>query len=99
MRVSIHDFGDPIPGVLRIDRIPSFAFRTRRIYASLMERTIHIHPSHEAAAAADSAAMALLTPQQRLDRALVLCARYREGLGDAGQGFARIARIVPFKPR
>lgn len=64
-----------------------------------MERSIRIFRSHEEAFRADHAAFAALTPQQRLDRALALHAHYREAFGDAGQGLARIARVVPFKGR
>ena len=64
-----------------------------------MERQIQIFASHAEAAQADRAAMAALSPQERLDRALELQARYRETFGEAGQGFARVARVVPFARR
>lgn len=64
-----------------------------------MDRVVVIRASHEDAAEADRAALRMLTPQQRVDRALDLIARHREALGEAGQGFARIARIVPFERR
>ena len=64
-----------------------------------MERRIRIFSSHAAAAAADRDALAALSPQERLDRAVELQARYRETFGDARQGLARIARIVPFEGR
>jgi hypothetical protein len=63
-----------------------------------MDRVIRIFSSHAAAEDADRQALAAMTPQQRLDRALELQARYREGFGEAGQGLARVVRIVPYPP-
>lgn len=59
-----------------------------------MERVVRVFPSHEAAAAADRAAVAAMPPQDRLDLALDLAARYREGLGEAAGRFERVCRIV-----
>ena len=64
-----------------------------------MERVIRVFASHEDAAQADRDALAAMTPQQRLDRALDLIARYKEARGDTAQGFARVARIVQLEPR
>ena len=64
-----------------------------------MERRIEIFPTHAAAAAADRQAWAALSPQERLDRALELHARYREAFGEAGQGLARVTRVVAFTRR
>ena len=64
-----------------------------------MERTVRVFPTHAAAAEADRAALASMSPQERLNRALELHARYREAFGEAGQGLARIARVVPFDRR
>lgn len=62
-----------------------------------MERIVTVRNSHAAAEEADIAELAALSPQQRLDRALDLVARYREGLGETEQRLARIARIVPLE--
>ena len=64
-----------------------------------MERIIRIFASHGAADEADRVALAAMAPQERLDQALALHAHYREALGDAGQGLARVARAVPFEGR
>ena len=54
-------------------------------------RILRIFASHSAADEADRVALRAMTPQERLDQALALQAHYREALGDAGQGFARVA--------
>lgn len=64
-----------------------------------VEKIIHVYATHREADDAERAALAALSPQERLDRALILNARYREALGDAGQGLARVARTVPFERR
>lgn len=61
-----------------------------------MERVIRIFPSHEEADNADRDELSAMSPQMRLDRALVLQARYREALGESGQGIAREVRIVRY---
>jgi hypothetical protein len=64
-----------------------------------MERSIRIFPTHAAAAHADFVAVAAMLPQERLDRALELFAHYREAFGEAGQGLARVVRVVPLEGR
>jgi hypothetical protein len=64
-----------------------------------MERTIRIYALHAAADEAERLALSAMGPQERLDRALALQAHYREALGDAGHGLARVARAVPFERR
>ncbi len=64
-----------------------------------MERTVRIFHSFDEAEQADRVAWAAMTPQERLDYALDLAARYREGLGEAGQGFARVCRIIELPER
>lgn len=64
-----------------------------------MERTVRVFASHADAAEADRAAVSALTPQERLDHALELQARYRETFGEAGQGLTRVARIIPLPRR
>ena len=59
-----------------------------------MERSVFVFPSHAAAEEADMAAWAKLSPQERLDLALEIAARYREALGEAGQGFERVCRVA-----
>jgi hypothetical protein len=66
-------------------------------YILCMDRIIRVFRSHEEAARADRAELAAMSPQERLDRALALQAHYREAFGDAGQGLARVARIVPIQ--
>lgn len=66
---------------------------------NVVERIIRIFDSHSAADAAERAALAAMSPQERLDRALALQSHYREAFGDAGQGLARVARAVPFEER
>lgn len=72
--------------------------RSARTLARLsdVDRIVRIYPSHREADDAERAELAAMTPQDRLDRALSLQARYRESFGAAGQGIARIVRIVPF---
>lgn len=64
-----------------------------------MDRVIRVFESHEDAAQADRDELAAMTPQQRLDRALDLIARYREARGETQQRFERVARIVQFEQR
>jgi hypothetical protein len=49
--------------------------------------------------AADHAYYDSLSPQQRLDLAVVLQERYRAGLGEAGQRLERVARVLPLGGR
>jgi hypothetical protein len=65
----------------------------------IVERIIRIYPSHGTADEAERAALSAMTPQERLDQTLALHAHYREAFGDAGQGIARIVRVVPFEGR
>ena len=51
-----------------------------------MDRLIRVFASHAVAANAERAELAAASPQERLDRALDLHARYRETFGEAGQG-------------
>jgi acyl-CoA reductase-like NAD-dependent aldehyde dehydrogenase len=62
-----------------------------------MERSVRVFSSYSAAERADADAWARMSPQERLDLALEIAARYREGLGEAGQGFARVCRVTSFK--
>jgi len=64
-----------------------------------MERVVTIFGSHAEAEAADRAALAAMTPQQRLDLLLDMVRRYREGLGESASRFERTCRIVPLSRR
>jgi hypothetical protein len=64
-----------------------------------MERVIRVFDSHEAAADADRDELLAMSPQQRLDRALDLIARYREARGQIAQRFEKVARVVQLEPR
>jgi hypothetical protein len=64
-----------------------------------VDRIIRIFASFREADEAERATMAAMPAQERLDQALTLQARYREALGDAGQGLARVARVVPIARR
>jgi len=64
-----------------------------------VERVVRIFDSFAEAEAADRALYAAMTPQERLDLALLLIERYREGLGEAAQRLERTARIVPLARR
>ena len=64
-----------------------------------MERVIRIFNSHDEAAQADRDELSVMTPQQRLDRALDLIAWHREARGETSQGFARVAHVVRLEQR
>jgi hypothetical protein len=64
-----------------------------------MDRVIRVLESHEDASQASRDDLAAMTPQQRLDRALDLIARYREARGESHLPFERVLRIVDFAPR
>ncbi len=82
------------------DGVGTEASRAARIWLySGMERVIVMHASHESAAAADRAELKSMSPQARLDRLLRLQQAYREQLGDAGRGLARVARVIDRAPR
>lgn len=68
-------------------------------YTVAVERVVRIFDSFAEAEAADRALYAAMTPQERLDLALLLIERYREGLGEAAQRLERTARIVPLARR
>lgn len=60
-----------------------------------MERIIKVFPTHAIAEEADRQELRAMSPQERLDRAVILQVNYRKAHGDSGQGLARVARIVP----
>jgi len=64
-----------------------------------MERVRRIFASPGDAEAADRDQLRVMTPQERLDRALDLVAWYREARGENTHGFARVARVVPLERR
>lgn len=59
-----------------------------------MERLITIYLSHREADEAERAVLAATPQQSRLDQALILQARYREALGDAGQGLRELLAVL-----
>lgn len=59
-----------------------------------MDRVIQVFRSFTDAEEADEAYYAALSPQERVDVLLDLVASYRESLGEAAEGFARIYRVV-----
>jgi hypothetical protein len=59
-----------------------------------MERRVQVFRSFDEAEHADDAYYGSLTPQQRVDLLLELVAAWKEGFGDAGQGLARVHRVV-----
>ena len=61
---------------------------------SVMERSFRIF-TYEEAALADREERASLSPQERLDRVLLLHEEYRRTFGDAGIGLVCVVRIVP----
>ena len=63
-------------------------------YTVGMERVARVFSSPEASDRADDAYYAALTPEARVDLLLELVARYRESLGEADPGLARVCRIV-----
>jgi len=65
----------------------------------MLDRTVTIHRDHAAAAAADRETLRSMTPQARLDQLLRLQQAWRARFGDAGQGLARVARVVDRPPR
>ncbi|REJ73525.1 MAG: hypothetical protein DWQ36_06985 [Acidobacteria bacterium] len=62
-----------------------------------MERELIVHRSHEAAAAADRAFYASLTPQQLFDLLLELVRRHKESLDEAERRFERVLRVAPLE--
>jgi hypothetical protein len=64
-----------------------------------VERIVQVFDNHEAAAAADDAFNRSLTPQERLNLALDLAARYREGFGEAAGRFERVCRVASLSRR
>jgi hypothetical protein len=60
-----------------------------------MEKVIRVFANHAEADAAERAFFAKLSPQERLDLALDLAARYREGFGEAAERFERVCRVIP----
>ena len=59
-----------------------------------MERMIRVFATHQEAAAANRAEYRAMAPQRRLDLALELGRRHREGLGESASRFERVCRIV-----
>jgi hypothetical protein len=59
-----------------------------------MEKVLKVFSSFEEAERADDEYYASLAPQQRVDLLLDLIATYRESLGEAGQKFERVYRVV-----
>ena len=59
-----------------------------------MEKVLTVFRSFEEADRADDEYYASLTPQQRVDLLLDLIAAHRESLGEAGQRFERVYRVV-----
>jgi hypothetical protein len=59
-----------------------------------MEKVLRVFDSFDDADRADDEYYASLTPQERVDILLDLIAAYRESLGEAGQRFERVYRVV-----
>ena len=59
-----------------------------------MERVLKVFNSFEEADQADDEYYASLTPQQRVDILLDMVAAYRESLGETGERFERVYRVV-----
>ena len=59
-----------------------------------MEKVVKVFGSFEEADRADDEYYASLSPQERVDLLLDLIATYRESLGEAGQRFERVYRVV-----
>jgi hypothetical protein len=59
-----------------------------------VEKVINEYSSFAEADQADDLYYASLTPQQRLDILLEMIASYRESLGEAGQKFERVYRVI-----
>jgi hypothetical protein len=59
-----------------------------------MDRTVQIFRSFDDAERADDEFYAGLTPQERVDILLELVERYRSTLGEAGDRFERVHRII-----
>ena len=63
-------------------------------FSRAMERVLNVFNSFEAADRADDEYYASLTPQERVNILLDMIAAYRESLGEAGQRFERVYRVV-----
>ena len=59
-----------------------------------MDKTVRVFGSFEEADRADLEYYASLTPQQRVNLLLDMVAAYKESLGEAGQRFERVYRVV-----
>jgi hypothetical protein len=64
-----------------------------------MEKVVAVFGSFEEAERAEDEFYASLTPSERLDLLLDLITRYRESLGEAAEGFARVHRIIELSQR
>jgi hypothetical protein len=59
-----------------------------------MDRRVQVFRSFDEAERAELDFYASLTPQQRVDLLLELVAAWRESLGGAADGFARVQRVA-----
>jgi len=59
-----------------------------------MEKVLKVFSSFEEADGADDEYYASLSPHERVDLLLDMIAAYRESLGEAGQRFERVYRVV-----
>ena len=59
-----------------------------------MKGRVRVFDSKSDAEAADDAYYSELTPAQRLEILFELVADYRESVGEAAEGFARVCRVV-----
>ncbi len=64
-----------------------------------MEKVVAVFNSFEEAEQAEDAYYASLSPSERLDLLLDLVARYRESLGEAAEGFARVHHVTELSRR
>ena len=61
---------------------------------TILDKTVRVFNSFDEADQADIEYYASLTPQQRLDIMLDLVAAYRKSLGEAGERFERVCRVI-----
>ena len=65
------------------------------IYCSpVMEKVVKVFNTFEGADRADDEYYASLTPQERVDLLLDMISAYRESLGETGQRFERVYRVI-----
>ena len=83
-----------LPGLNKASLCPGLKRSLVIYFLRAMEKVLRVFDSFDDADRADDEYYASLTPQERVDILLDLIAAYRESLGEAGQRFERVYRVV-----